>query len=180
MWRSSSCLRPLPLSPYARDLLVEGDDLLLVTRGQRFGRVVDHRQQLGRGADGDRTRAVQAVRDVGECRPSFGELFVAGEHARPADVAERCGRGRGRGGRLDTFGDQAFGDHVGANGPEVDSYAARRDRDEIVRHVIAEDQEHRRRWRFLDRLQHQRRPFRPKEVELVEDQHLAVALDRRE
>ena len=164
----------------ARDLLVERGDLLLVTLGQRFRRGIDHHQQVGRGADGDRPRAVQLVRDVGERGAPLGQSFVAGEHAGAADVAERCDGGRRRRGRVDAFGDQAFGDHVGADGPEVDAHAARRDRDEVVRHEVTEDQEHRGRWRFLDRLQHHRRALGPQQVELVEDQHLAVALGRSE
>ena len=44
--------------------------------------------------------------------------------------------------------------------PELDSCAARRDRDQVVRYEVGEDQERRRRWRLLDRLQQDRRALR--------------------
>ena len=75
---------------------------------------------------------------------------------------------------------QALGDDVDPDRSEVDPNAARRDRDQVVRHEVAQDHEHRRRRRLLDRLQHERRTLGPQQVELVEDQHLAVAFGRGE
>ena len=60
----------------------------------------------------------------------------------------------------------------------------RAQRDEIVirscGYEVGKDQERGRGRRLLDRLQQQRRALRAEQMELVEDHHLAVALDRGE
>ncbi len=115
----------------------------------------------------------------GERLPAGDERRIGGEDAGAGQVAA-CRRDRRRddvGG--DALGGQAGRHHVVGDGPEVDPHAPRRDGDELRGHEVGEHQERRRRWRLLDGLQQSSCRLRGEQVEVVEHDHLAGALDRR-
>ncbi len=68
----------------------------------------------------------------------------------------------------------------GGDRAELDPNTPRRDRHQVDGHEVGEDDEVGRRRRLLDRLQQAPGTDGVEQVELVEDQHLAVALDRRQ
>ena len=150
-----------------------------VALGQWAGRLLDQVEQLGGHVDHDGARCHRG-----------GPGSVANAVRRDASSGSTARiRARVRSPRADVAAARATSTSVPSatsrstrsvigDRPEVDADAARGDRHQLGRHEVGEGDEVRRRRRLLDRLQEQRRALGPQEVQLVEDQHLAVALDR--
>jgi hypothetical protein len=141
---------------------------------------LDQAEQLRRRGESDIAGSVEAVRYTAERRAPLGESGVGGEEAGPPQIAVGRSRRAGRDLALDPFRHEPIDDCGLVDRPEVDPGAPRGDRDQVVRHEIAQDEDDRRLGWLFDRLEQHPRAIRRQQVELLEYEHLAIALDRSE
>ena len=169
-----------PRPPLARELhlLLQLGDLGRVAGHQRGHRSRPQQlDQLGRHHRHRRPRAVEAGRYRLPGRPAGGEPGVGRQQAGPVEPATgRLGH-LGRHRRVDPAGDQRLDQPVRRQRPEVDADASGGDGDQLGRHVVGQDHEHRARRRLLHHLEEGRHRILG-QVELGDDQDLAGPLVR--